>query len=75
MSNPTIKERQMKFNKLCDNLKIKLIKRTKSNISYMKKYIDNGEYLETKPIDSNLKNKYIAYFLNYLLEYYLFLAM
>ena len=75
MSNPTIKEREMKFNKLCDNLKIKLIKGTKSNISYMKKYIDNGEYLETKPIDSNLKNKYIAYFLNYLLEYYIFLAM
>ena len=39
MSNPTIKEREMKFSKLCDNLKIKLIKGTKSNISYMKKYI------------------------------------
>ena len=39
MSNPTIKEREMKFSKLCDNLNIKLIEGTKSNISYMKKYI------------------------------------
>ena len=39
MSNPTIKRREMKFSKLCDNLNIKLIKGTKSNISYMKKYI------------------------------------
>ena len=58
MSNPIIKEREMKFNKFSNDQNIK---GTKNKISYMKKYINNGEYLKTKPIDSNLKNKCIAY--------------
>ena len=35
MSNPT-KEREMKFNKLSNDLNIKLIEGTNSTISYMK---------------------------------------
>lgn len=56
----------MKFNKFSIDLNIKLIKAAKNNVSYAKKYIDNGEYLEAKPIDSNIKNKSIAYSLELL---------
>ena len=61
MSDPIIKEREIKFDKFSRDLNIRLTKRTKNNISYMKKYIDNREYLETKPVDSNLKRKFIGY--------------
>ena len=61
MISPTIKEGKMKFNKLSNNLNIKLTKGTESSILYMKDYINNGENLKIKPIDSSLKNKCIAY--------------
>ena len=61
MSNPTIKEREMKFNILSNDLNIKLIKRTRNSIFYMKEYINNRENLTIKLIDSNLKNKCIDY--------------
>ena len=32
----------MKFKKLSNNLNIKLIKRTKNSIAYMKEHINNG---------------------------------
>ena len=43
MSNLTIKEREIKSNKSSNDLNIKLIEGTNGTISYMKKYIDNGE--------------------------------
>ena len=60
-TNPTIKEREMKFNILSNDLNIKLIKGTRNSIFYMKEYINNGENLKIKPTDSNLKNKCIVY--------------
>ena len=43
-------ERKMKFNKLSNDLNIKLIEGTNDTISYMKDYINNGENLATDPI-------------------------
>ena len=51
----------MKFNKLSNDLNIKLIEGTNSTISYIKDYINNGENITIDPIDSSLKNKCIAY--------------
>ena len=65
MSSLTIK-RRMKLNKLSNDLNIKVIKGTRNSILYMKEYIDNGENLKIKPIDSNLKNKCIVYCLEVL---------
>ena len=53
MSSPSIKEREIEFNKLC----IYPIK----HILYMIDYIPNGKNLKIKPIDSNFNNKQIAY--------------
>ena len=61
MSSPTIKKRNMNFKKLSNNLNIKLIKRTKNSILYMKDYINNGEHFKIKPTDLSLRNKCIAY--------------
>ena len=36
----------MKFNKLSNDLNIKLLKGTRNSIFYMKDYIDNGENLK-----------------------------
>ena len=36
----------MKFNKLSNNLNIKLIKGTRNSILYIKDYINNGENLK-----------------------------
>ena len=41
MSSPTIKEREMKFNILSNDLNIKLIKGSSNSIFYMKEYINN----------------------------------
>ena len=51
MSNPAIKEREMKFNKLYKDLNIKLIKRTRYSLLCMKEYMNNGENLKIKPIE------------------------
>ena len=45
LSSPTIKEREMKFNKLPDNLSIKLINGTRNSILLMKDYITDRENL------------------------------
>ena len=45
MSSLTEKKRKKKFNKLPNDLNIKLIKGTKNFILYMKDYINNGENL------------------------------
>ena len=67
MSNLTkINKIEMKFNKWSNDLNIELIEETNGTISYTKDYINNGENLKIKPIDSNLKNKYIAYCLELL---------
>ena len=46
MSNPAIKEREMKFNKLYKDLNIKLIKRTRYSLPCMKEYMNNRENLK-----------------------------
>ena len=56
-----INKAEMKLNKLSNDLNIKLIERTNDTIYYMKDYISNVGNLKIKPIDSNLKNKCIAY--------------
>ena len=48
MSSLTEKKRKKKFNKLPNDLNIKLIKGTKNFILYMKDYINNGENLNKK---------------------------
>ena len=58
-----ISKREMKFNKLFNDLNIKLKEGTNYTISYMKDYINNEGNLKIKPIDSNLKNKCIAYYI------------
>ena len=50
-----------KFNKFSNDLNIKLIKGTINNTLYVKNNADNGEYLVTNLIDSNLQNKFIAF--------------
>ena len=46
-----------KFNKLSNDLNIKLIKRNRNFILYIKNYINNGENLRKKPIDLSIRNK------------------
>ena len=46
MSNLSIKEKKMKFNKLSNDLNIKLIKGTKNSILYMKDHITMEKVLE-----------------------------
>ena len=58
MSNLTIKEREMKFNKLC----IYPTKGIAKHILYMTEYIANGENLKVKPLDSSFNNKQTAYY-------------
>ena len=50
MSKPTIKEREMKFNKLSNDWNIKLIEGTISTVSHMKDYINNGENLKKQSL-------------------------
>ena len=57
MSSPSINKREMKFNKLW----IYPIKGVARHIFYMTEYIANGKNIKIKPIDSNFKNKQIAY--------------
>ena len=61
MSNLSIKERNIKFNRLSNDLNIKLIKGTKNSILYMKDRVNNGENLTIKPVDLSLKTKEIAF--------------
>ena len=57
MSNLTIKEREMEFDKLC----IYPIKGVAKHILYTAEYIANGKNFKIKPIDSSFNNKQIAY--------------
>ena len=61
MSNLSIKERKVKFNKLSNDLNIKLIKEDRNFILNIKKYINNGKALNKKPINLRIKNKQIAF--------------
>ena len=51
------KETKAKLNKLSNDLNIRLIKRNRNFILYMKSYINNGENLRKKSIDLSIKNK------------------
>lgn len=55
MSNLSAEERKMKFKKLSDDLNIKLIKKNRNFILYVKDYISNGKNLNKKPIDFSMK--------------------
>ena len=57
MSNLSIKEREMEFNKLC----IYPIKGVAKHILCMTEQISNGNNFKIKPIDSNFDKKQIAY--------------
>ena len=46
---------------MSNNFNIKLIKRNRNFILYMKNYINNGKYLNKKPIYLNIKYKKIAF--------------
>ena len=61
MSNLSTKERKAKFNKLSNDLNIKLIKGNKNFILYAKDCINNGENLRKKPINLSIKNKQTAF--------------
>ena len=61
MSNLSRKERNIKFNRLSNDLNIKLIKGTKNSMLYMKDRVKNGENLTIKPVDLSLKTKEIAF--------------
>ena len=61
MSNLSTKERKAKFNKLPNDLNIKLIKRNKNFILYGKDCINNGENLRKKPINLSIENKQTAF--------------
>lgn len=59
---PTLstKERKCKFDKLFNDLNIKLIKGNGSLIVYIKQHINNGENLTKRSIDLIIKiNKYL----------------
>lgn len=59
---PTLstKERKCKFDKLFNDLNIKLIKGNGSLIVYIKQHINNGENLPKRSIDLSIKiNKYL----------------
>ena len=60
MSNLSTKERKAKFNKLSNDLNIKLIKGNKNFILYAKDCINNAENLRKKPINLSIKNKQTA---------------
>lgn len=60
---PTLstKERKCKFNKLFNDLNIKLIKGNRSLIVYIKQYINNAENLTKRSFDLSIKNKQISF--------------
>ena len=55
MSNLSAEERKMKFKKLSDDLNIKLIKKNRNFILYVKDYISNEKNLNKNPIDFSMK--------------------
>ena len=67
MSNPTIKgkvnkiERKIKFDKLSNDLSIKLIKGSNEAILLIPESITNRKNLTIDPIDSSSKNKTVLY--------------
>ena len=52
---------ESKFNKLVNNLSIRLIKETKNCILNIPEYITSGKNLKIDLLDLSLKNKSIAY--------------
>ena len=61
MSNLTIKGRKSNFNKIFNNLNIKLIKGCRKDIQYMVDCIDKGKSFRIKYIDSSNKNECMVY--------------
>ena len=55
ISNLSIKETKMKFNKLSSDLNIKLLKGNKNFILYCKDYINKGKNLNKKTTDLSIK--------------------
>ena len=66
MSSLSIKQRKGKYNKLSNDVNIKLIKGNRNVIIYTNNYINNGKNLNEKPIDLSIKNKKIAFYSNLL---------
>ena len=66
MSSLSIKQRKGKYNKLSNDVNIKLIKGNRNVIIYSNNYINNGKNLNEKPIDLSIKNKKIAFYSNLL---------
>ena len=64
MSSLSIKKRKGKYNKLSNDVNIKLIKGNRNVIIYTNNYINNGKNLNEKPIDLSIKNKKIAFYSN-----------
>ena len=61
MPSQSTKETKTRFNELFNDPNIELIKGNRNLIFCMKKYTDNGENLNKKPIDLSIKNKQIAF--------------
>ena len=66
MSSLSIKQRKGKYNKLSNDVNIKLIKGNRNVIIYTNNYINNGKNLNEKPIDLSIKNKKIVFYSNLL---------
>ena len=62
MSNLSTKERKAKFNKLSNDLNIKLIKGNRNFMLYMTKIINSGENLRKKSIDVSIQTKQMAFY-------------
>ena len=64
MSSLSIKQRKGKYNKLSNDVNIKLIKGNRNVIIYTNNYINNGKNLNEKPLDLSIKNTKIAFYSN-----------
>ena len=64
MSSLSIKQRKGKYNKLSNDVNIKLIKGNRNVIIYTNNYINNGKNLNEKPIDLSIKNTKISFYSN-----------
>ena len=61
MSSLSTKETKAKFNKLSNDLNIKLVTGSRNFIFYINSYIYKRENLRKRPIDLGIKNKQIAF--------------
>ena len=62
MSNPTIKERKTKLNKLSNSLNIRFLRGCRKYTQYMVDYIDKGKSFRTKSTDLKNKNRCMDYY-------------